>query len=260
MDIKHKSIYSEILREDRDIYLYENSSAGSSVKDHLPGYGLIVLDGQDLLQLVTGELKEVAGEENVVVVGLGNKGSRVRDYTPTSVSESPFLDKESLASTGGGNLFAQYLEKELCPWLHQTYPKIKKWGIAGHSLGGLEVVNILLKQMYLFQYYICIEPSLWYDEHNLLDEAKLLLADDRYNHVCFFLAVADSVGKHLSVPEIREDHSKKGDIIRPNIEFADYLKGLKDKIYFQWKYYPEENHFSLLEPAFRDALLWMFHK
>ncbi|WP_374164568.1 alpha/beta hydrolase [Arcticibacter sp. MXS-1] len=254
MRVQRRTFDSKVLGEQRIFDIYRTAETGGD--SGAPCTLLLVLDGEDHFSAVVDVLSqsEVKAGYGVIAAGLGNKDLRVRDYTPTAVKESSFLDPDAIAMTGGGGKFLSFLESELLPHLHSEFRGINRTAIIGHSLGGLEVLHILLERPALFQHYVAIEPSLWYDHHSLLNEAKRRLADEAYLDVHLFLAVADSVGKHLTVSEIREDTSKKGDLIRPNVELADLLNSLKDNMNFKWKYYPEYNHFSVAEVAIPEAV------
>ena len=52
---------------------------------------------------------------------------------------------------------------ELIPFIDSTYPTTSERCIIGHSAGGLFAIYALENQPNLFNSFICIDPSLWYD-------------------------------------------------------------------------------------------------
>ena len=68
------------------------------------------MDGQAQFVNVTNALKQ-QGLNQKIIVGIGNIWLRDRDYTPTHVNASPFIDSMAAAVSGGGKNFVAHLEK-----------------------------------------------------------------------------------------------------------------------------------------------------
>ncbi|MCU0348575.1 MAG: alpha/beta hydrolase-fold protein [Saprospiraceae bacterium] len=99
-----------------------------------------------------------------IVVGIANV-DRKRDFTfPTSIEQ----DKKDFPTTGGSAKFIEFLGKELQPLINKQYRTSPKRSIIGQSLGGLLATEVLFKQPQLFDDYIIISPSLWWDKESLL--------------------------------------------------------------------------------------------
>lgn len=100
---------------------------------------------------------------NTILVGIANV-DRKRDFTfPTHIE----ADKKQFPTTGHSDVFIDFVEKEVQPFIEQRYNTRTKT-IIGQSLGGLLATEILLKKPALFQRYIIISPSLWWDKESLL--------------------------------------------------------------------------------------------
>ncbi len=147
---KVDSVQSQILNETRKIWVnlpegyYEN-------KQHYPL--AIVLDPEDHFYPAIGTIFHLSRNSTcppMIVVGLVNK-DRIRDFTPTTASILP--------SSGGAEKFALFLQSELLPYLDIHYSTNSERLIFGHSLGGLFVINTMLKHSDLFRHYISIDPS-----------------------------------------------------------------------------------------------------
>lgn len=100
-----------------------------------------------------------------IVVGIANI-DRKRDFTfPTTIPK----EKADFPGTGGSEQFIQFIEKELQPLIKENYRVNGTQSIIGQSLGGLLATEILFKKPEIFDNYIIISPSLWWDNSSLLD-------------------------------------------------------------------------------------------
>lgn len=100
-----------------------------------------------------------------IVVGIANV-DRKRDFTfPTTIEK----DKKDFPTTGGSKAFIRFIGEELQPLIQKTYPTNGTKTIIGQSLGGLLATEILFKQSNLFDNYIIVSPSLWWNNESLLD-------------------------------------------------------------------------------------------
>ena len=102
-----------------------------------------------------------------IVVGIANV-DRYRDFTSPS---SDKRDKKSLPTSGGSKKFINFLEKEVQPFVKKNFKTNGYRTIIGQSLGGLVATEILLKKPYLFNDYIIVSPSLWWDKQKLVKGA-----------------------------------------------------------------------------------------
>lgn len=226
--IKSDSFYSTILKETRyyDIYIPSGPKEPFEV--------IYVLDGAAHFGNTVNTLKQI-GFTRKIIVGLGNIWLRDRDYTPTAVKSFP--------GSGGGDKFIASL-KELIPLIILQYPVSKPGVLIGHSYGGLMVMDILLHHTKMFNKYIAIDPSMWWDDQKLLNQSKKILSDSTFNNISLFLAVADT--------------TQKPALSKPSLTLVDYLKANKqNKLKFEWKYYPNEDHMSVPIPAMRDGLKFL---
>jgi hypothetical protein len=106
-----------------------------------------------------------------IVVGIANV-NRYRDFTyPSAVA----FDNEINPDNGGSPQFIAFLESELKPFVTANYKTDGTSTIIGQSLGGLLATEILLTKPQLFDDYIIVSPSLWWDEQRLLKETDSLL-------------------------------------------------------------------------------------
>ena len=70
----------------------------------------------------------------MIVVGIPNT-NRGRDLTPTEVDIDFFTGDSIQYVSGGGNIFLDFIEKELIPYIDETYPTTPYRTFVGHSFG-----------------------------------------------------------------------------------------------------------------------------
>ena len=80
-----------------------------------------------------------------------------------------------IPTAGGSELFMNFIEKEMQPYIEKNYRANNTRTLIGQSLGGLLATEVLLKRPYLFNNYIIISPSLWWDNESLLSKTTSYL-------------------------------------------------------------------------------------
>ena len=110
-----------------------------------------------------------------IVVGIANVDRR-RDLTcPTTIAR----DRTDFPTAGGSAGFMDFLSKEAIPFVEAHYRTFPQRTLIGQSLGGLFATEVLLRRPWLFQHYIIVSPSLWWDQGSLLrNPADALSAPD----------------------------------------------------------------------------------
>ena len=167
---KSISLQSSVMNETRDINIYLPLSYS---KDSLKAYPTIYLfDGskdEDFIHISGivqfGSFSWINMIPESIVVGIGNV-DRKRDFTYPSNNQ---LDQKEFPTSGKSEIFIAFLEKELQPFIDSTYRTKPGKTIIGQSLGGLLTTEILFNKPDLFDNYIIVSPSLWWDDEKLLD-------------------------------------------------------------------------------------------
>jgi predicted alpha/beta superfamily hydrolase len=250
------TIHSILLNEDRYIWVHVPDNATADSK-----YPVIyILDGQILFDEVNTILNRLSNESGknlaneMILVGLGNIWQRYRDYSPTHITSSPWVDSHSALISGGGEKFVSFLENELFPYMQSQYPASSTRILIGHSMGGLLAMYILFQHPKMFNYYAAIDPSMWWDGQNLLNESKTILAGKTFEKT-LFIAVANTKDMDMNVSQIKKDTSEKTALIRPSLTLVEYINNNKqNKLKFDWKFYKEYHHITVPAPAIYDAL------
>ena len=132
-----------------------------------------VLDA-DYSFLIARNVADHLAERNhlreLIVVGIAYDGpaqyrlNRTRDYTP-KFSPTGGYGPEYQKVSGGGPKFRAFLEKELIPFVDRSYATLpRERCLVGHSYGGLFAAWMLVTKSVLFDRYVIVSPSLWYDD------------------------------------------------------------------------------------------------
>ncbi len=169
------SLKSSILDENRTLNIYFPSSYSV---DNLKTYPVIyLLDGsrdEDFIHISGivqfGSFSWINMISESIVVGIGNV-DRTRDFTYPSQIE---IDQKEFPTSGKSEQFIAFLEKELQPFIDSTYRVTPVKTIIGQSLGGLLASEILFKNPGLFDNYIIVSPSLWWDDESLLSQEPIV--------------------------------------------------------------------------------------
>lgn len=128
----------------------------------------------------SGELRPL------IVIGIENTERR-RDMTgPTEVAS----DREIAPHVGGSANFRAFIRDELMPAVRERVRGSGETGIMGESLAGLFVVETFLLEPVLFDHYIAMSPSLWWNHQALLRSAADKLRALPTRPTTFFLTVA----------------------------------------------------------------------
>lgn len=164
------TIDSKVLGETRriNVYLppgYSESPASRVPVLYMPDGGI----GEDFLH-VAGLVQVSVGNQTMrpfLLVGIENTQRR-RDMTGPTSNED---DKKIAPQVGGSLAFRQFIRNELMPEIRERYRTTSETAIVGESLAGLFVVDTFLLEPDLFDTYIAIDPSLWWNNEGLVNDA-----------------------------------------------------------------------------------------
>ena len=171
---------------------------------------------------------------NSILVGIANVDRR-RDLTfPTTIEK----DKKDFPTTGGSEKFIDFIASELQPFIEKKYRTTPSKTIIGQSLGGLLATEILFKKPQLFNKYIIVSPSLWWDNESLLKVPPKVLNPRFDNMISVFIAFG-----------------KEGKIMETDAKsLVEILKLNPKKIKITSEYFTDENHASIMHNAVYKGL------
>lgn len=255
---KIDSLQSKILGEQRKIWVHVPDGANQK-------YPVVyVLDGDGHFSSVVGMIQSLStgGNNNcpkMIVVGITNT-DRTRDLTPTHIdADLPMIDSTLVKTSGGGENFIAFIEKELMPHIEAKYPTAPYKMLIGHSFGGLAVMQTFTHHNHLFNSYICIDPSMWWDQEKLLKQTEKALAEKKFEGKSLYLGIANTLEDGMDIKKVRKDKSAETKHIRSILALqAAFEKNKQNGLQYRGKYYPDDTHGSVPLITEYDALRFFF--
>jgi predicted alpha/beta superfamily hydrolase len=173
-----------------------------------------------------------------IVVGIADID---RKHELTHPAADP-ADRKLLPTSGGSAEFRRFIAQELQPWVKARYgsgPRV----LMGESLAGLFVVETFLKQPGLFDAYVAVSPSVWWDKASLTARSAELLATHKPAPRRLFL----TNGNEGPVEQAAIDALVNAINARPP-------EGLE----LRYQPMPAESHGTIFHPAALAAVRWLF--
>lgn len=257
------SLSSTYLREQRKVWVYLPNGFNDKSTQRYPV--VYLMDGTAHFFSVVGmiqQFSQVNGNTvcpEMIVVGIANT-DRTRDLTPTPIKEDkPYFDSSLAKTSGGGENFISYLRKELIPFIDSHYPTQPFRLVIGHSFGGLMAMHMLINHTDLFNAYISIDPSMWWDNMKYLKQSEQLLQDKKFTNKTLFLGYANTMEEGMDTARVQQDNNPMSRHIRAIISVDHLLKGKKDNgLQYAGKFYEEDSHTTVPLIATHDALRFIF--
>ncbi|HSC40503.1 MAG TPA: alpha/beta hydrolase-fold protein [Chitinophagaceae bacterium] len=176
-----------------------------------------------------------------IVVGIANVDRR-RDFTyPTTIEE----DRKRYPSAGHSQPFIAFIENELQPYIDSKYRTAASKTIIGQSLGGLLATEILLKKPGLFDKYIIISPSLWWDNGSLFNQASAIFGQGFTQKTDIYIGVGKEGLAPCTIPHVME--------VDANVLAEKIQRSLSKNVKVSFDYLPEENHATITHQAVFNA-------
>lgn len=132
----------------------------------------------------------------LLLVGIAYDGlaryrvNRTRDYTPTHVPTGGY-GPEVHRHSGGAPAFRRFLRDELLPFVEQTYRVTGERTLVGHSYGGLFGTWAAFTPPELFDHYLLVSPSLWYDDRVMFEVEEHFSSARDTLPITLYFAVGD---------------------------------------------------------------------
>jgi hypothetical protein len=230
------TLASTVLGEQRriNVYLppgYADSAAAPLPVLYMPDGGL----AEDFVH-VAGLVQVGAANQTMrpfILVGIENTERR-RDLTGPTRNPS---DRKIAARVGGSAAFRQFLRTELMPLIRKRYRTTAEAAIVGESLAGLFVLETLLLDPDLFDTYIAFDPSVWWDNGSLADQAGKFLR--RYTGRPKTVYIASSSDDE-KIPASRRLATVLQTVPNPLVTYS-------------YKSLPQETHATIYHPAALQA-------
>ncbi|HZX57198.1 MAG TPA: alpha/beta hydrolase-fold protein [Mucilaginibacter sp.] len=260
---KIDSVKSNILGEERKIWIYTPDGI-EDTSQHFPV--LYLLDGDAHFSNIVGMIQQLNGVNGnavvpqMIVVGIPNT-NRTRDLTPThSVLYADGSKKDDdFKASGGGEKFVSFLQKELMPYVDSIYHPAPYRMLVGHSFGGLTAMNIVINHTNMFNSYVVIDPSMWWDKQKLLNQARSAFQQKKFDNITLFMGIANTMPIGMDTLQVRIDTTGATNHMRCILLLKDILQRSKgDGLNFGYTYYKNDDHSSVPMITEYDALHFIF--
>ena len=255
---KRDSLVSKLLKEKRPYWVYLPASYNDKSIQPMRYPVLYILDGDIHFKSISSMVEILGSGTNgvhvipeMIIVSILNT-DRTRDMTPThSIKGVDGKDWDYLQTSGGGDNFLNFIKDELIPKVDSTYRTGPYRIFVGHSFGGLTVINALITMPKVFNAYIAIDPSLWWDNQLLLNQAKDFFWKTDLKSKYLFVAQANSFFAEDTRVNAHFEAIKN---FATTLEIQRHHSGLN----WRYKYYGDDNHGSVAFVAEYYALRFIF--
>jgi len=251
-----KTMPSVTLGTQRTVWIHIPNSNGGNQNTGKERYPVIyLLDGDANFNSVVSLTEFMSNADlcpPIIVVGI---------LHPARMTDLTFgTDKEMPGIVGKGEIFMRYIEKELMPYIDSNYPTTSYKIFIGHSVGGLTVVNTLVHRPNLFNAYVSLDGALWWNDQQIVTEAKKNLANTNYKGKSLFMALANRMERGMDTLKVQKDTTEGTELIRSNLEFIkDIFKNKNNQLRFKHAFYENDDHGSVRLIGEYDALRFIFN-
>lgn len=215
------TFHSKVLDETRELWIRVPTGY---ITDDTTKYPVVyLLDGNNNFLFTAGLLRQLENRSvpKSILVGVLNT-NRSRDLTPPASEKEP--------DSGGADQFLEMFEKELIPNIESQFRTNQFRTIIGHSYGGLFAVYALAKKPALFDAYLAISPSLWWDEQKIVSYFEKRLKENQDLKAMLYLTMA----------------SERGQMLGGMLKLAGILESEAPKnLRWDFKVHPNEHHGSI---------------
>jgi len=237
---EHKTIViiSEFVQEERIVNIWTPKSYDESTNNYPVLY---MPDGgakEDFPHIANTLEKLIAADAipPVILVGIENTDRR-RDLSGISEHEE---DAKYCPLTDGAKSFRKFISEELIPIIERDYRTSSTRGIIGESLAGLFIVETLFLNPEIFDFYIAMDPSIWWNNFYIDKNAENLIAN--LPQVPLKLWFAGSQAKDISIPT--------------NKLAGKLTTNAPDNLTWKFSDEPKEKHSTIYRATKEKALIW----
>ncbi len=176
---------------------------------------------------------------DVIVVGVASVDRRNELALPT---DNPELVAE-YPTQGQSERFRRFLAEEVQPFVERRFRASGETALMGESLAGLFVVETFLKAPEMFDHYVAVSPSLWWDGGRLAAQAGAHLRDHSNDPRTLILTLGDE-GPEMQAP-MEVLVASLRDLALPGLDWSFTPR-------------PQESHATIYHGAALDAFRRLF--
>jgi len=232
------TIESKHVEETRTIAVWTPSEYNSS-SDSYPV--LYMADGgikEDFPHIANTLAKLIENSQipPIILVGIENT-ERGRDLTGFSEVEE---HEEYCPLTDGAKNFRNFITNELMSEINDKYRTNSEKGLIGESLSGLFVMETFFLEPEAFDFYIAIDPSFWWNNNYLVNNANEFLKDLPNKDIKLWFAGSNTT-----------------DISPYTNQLAEVLdKYAPGSLIWKYSYEPDEKHHTIFRATKEKSITW----
>jgi uncharacterized protein len=205
---------------------------------------LVMLDAEDrpMLRLAIAQASYLRangdGVPAMIVVGIVNGQDRIHDMTPMPTGSSVAAFK----TAGGASAFADFVLRDILPFVRARYRTLPTTILAGHSAGGLFALHMAATRPGSFNGVVAMDPAIWFN-----DGAPARL-------------YADAIARSPAGTRVFAGYGGlEPDIDVATTEFSRRLEEAKSStVAFSSRRYPDDSHSLVPLAALPDGLRFVF--
>ena len=236
---KTMSMHSEVLDQERPLFIYTPDGYNEETDRKYPV--IYLLDGGGNFHHTTSTVNFLSAFGRIpemIVVGIPNTDDRTHDLTP------PTETGQNFPTAGGADDMITFIHTELMPFVDQHYRTEDYQLLIGHSFGGLFVTHAILHHPDIFESYISISPSLWWDEQKIVTEQAEKFLDE-----------GKTFKGHIYMTMANEGGAMMGGAMKLAALFEE---NKNDNFKYHFESMPDENHGSVPFESTIEGLQFIF--
>ncbi|MGB1210991.1 MAG: alpha/beta hydrolase [Lacinutrix venerupis] len=232
------TIASKMVNEDRVINVW----TPKSYKDGNESFPVLYMpDGgiKEDFNHIANTLAKLINNKNIppiILVGIENT-ERGRDLTGFSSVKD---DAQYCPLTDGAKNFRLFIINELIPEINTKYRTTNRKGIIGESLAGLFVMETFFLTPETFNFYIAMDPSLWWNNHYLEQNTSSFLKEFPEQEIKLWFAGSNT-----------EDISTHTRSI-----YKSFKDNAPENLIYKYSDEPNEKHNTIFRATKEKALIW----
>ncbi|WP_154224001.1 alpha/beta hydrolase-fold protein [Marinicella rhabdoformis] len=232
------TVPSAMLDKSHELLIYTPPSYDYNKSQSFPV--LYVVDGDYNFHYLTGLIELwsnlSAFMPEMVVVGIS--GGDTQSYRKSA--KPPLEPKSGKGDAGHADVMLDALKKEIMPFVQQTYRVNDFEILGGHSIGGLFVTYAAVHEPQMFDRFIAVSPSLWWQNEIMKDHVAEVLTQNPKLPVHLYMTLANEKGMGVhGFVEMIESQRRNG-------------------FDFKFKQFPDETHGSTGLASYEWALFDIF--
>jgi predicted alpha/beta superfamily hydrolase len=184
------TIRSTILNQERELIVHFPSGYDPLKKHPV----LFVLDGSSQDQHISDKFDSlhIAGKvPQVIIIGIPNmtRDNRVFQLVPPFMLTDP---EKPESPPGTADIFLEFMEKELVPYVEKNFNTSKIRLFAGNSRGGLLVMYSLIRKPDLFSGRFCFSTPMWRQNNLLVSKVDSFVMANKKIKSFLFVSVGEA--------------------------------------------------------------------